>query len=134
MTNGKPYKVLSYAKYINRIWYYWKIWEVYWKYQWNPIHFWVPHTRRQTLGIHYYNCDENLGLHFANHYFTNRCQEPYAQQIPFTSYVDLSGILQILLTINNFIHCEQNEVKYYNCHMDIEENVIKYVFWGRSET
>ncbi|KAF8326445.1 hypothetical protein F5887DRAFT_1084538 [Amanita rubescens] len=70
------------------------------------------------------NCDEHLGLHFTNRYFTNKHHEPYAQQIPFTSDIDPSGILAGLVN-NNFIHCEQNEVKYYNRQMDIKD-AIKY--------
>ena len=38
-----------------------------------------------------------------------------AQQVPFPSNIDPSGILAGLTSnLNNFIHSEQNEVKYYN--------------------
>lgn len=62
-------------------------------------------------------CDDFLGIHLTNRYFTSRRDAPYAPHIPFDSSVDPSGYLANLMQ-GRYFHDEQNVIKYYNRTID----------------
>jgi len=58
-------------------------------------------------------CDKHLGIHMTNRYFTNRRESRAAETVEFGTEVDPQGILAGLVS-DQFLHTEQNEVKYYD--------------------
>ncbi|KAF8336027.1 hypothetical protein F5887DRAFT_891718, partial [Amanita rubescens] len=58
-------------------------------------------------------CDEHLGIHLTNRYFTSRRESPTEPHIPFASDVDPMGFLANLVG-GTYFQSEQNTVKYYN--------------------
>jgi hypothetical protein len=72
-------------------------------------------------------CDDHFGIHLTNRYFTTRRESDSQteQAIEFPTEVDPQGILTGLVS-DQFVHTEQNEVKYYNRSVS-ECGAIKYV-------
>ena len=58
-------------------------------------------------------CDEHLGIHLTNRYFTSRRESPTEPHIPFASDVDPMGYLANLVG-GTYFQSEQNIVKHYN--------------------
>jgi hypothetical protein len=68
-------------------------------------------------------CDDFLGVHLSNRYFSSWHENPTGAHIPFAPMVDPSGFLTSLVKTQYF-HGEQNVVKYYNRSVD-SRGVIK---------
>lgn len=62
-------------------------------------------------------------LELSNRYFTSRRDAADGTHIPFTEIVDPRGILEEMAKAN-YIHMEENEVRYYRSQTD-EEGVVK---------
>jgi hypothetical protein len=60
-------------------------------------------------------------LDVSNRYFTPKRDAPQMVHIPFTNAVDPHGILEEMAK-SNYIHGEENIVRYYNCHVNEEGN------------
>lgn len=70
-------------------------------------------------------CDGALGINMTNQYFTPWREATNEVEVTFTSDIDPMGILAGHGK-NQFIHCEQNVVKYYN-RKTIQGGAIKLV-------
>jgi hypothetical protein len=71
------------------------------------------------------NCEDHFGIHFTNRYFTTQRESQAERSVEFPTEVDPHGILAGLAN-EQFMHTEQNEVKYYNRSVD-KGGMIKYV-------
>jgi hypothetical protein len=50
---------------------------------------------------------------FSNRYFTDVTKHSYLQGVPFTKEEDPAGKLSALKRESGFLHCEENNVKYF---------------------
>ena len=70
-------------------------------------------------------CDMALGMHMSNRYFTPWEEATNEAEVTLTSDVDPNGILAGYAG-NQFVHCEQNVVKYYH-RKAVQGGAIKYI-------
>ena len=63
-----------------------------------------------------------LGIHMSNQYFTPRKEATDEAEVPLTLDIDPKGILARYAG-NQFIHCEQNVVKYYHRKPEQDDRV-----------
>jgi hypothetical protein len=60
-------------------------------------------------------------IDLSNRYFTPKRDAPDMEHIPFTKSVDPRGILEEMAK-SNYIHGEENIVKYYTCQVYEQQN------------
>jgi hypothetical protein len=76
-------------------------------------------------------CEKGLTLHLTNCYFTPKQDAGTEEEISFPAEIDPSGILAAL-SRQQFIHAEQNVVRYYSRSV-VQGGVIKYVVYFKDK-
>ena len=74
----------------------------------------IPENKLDECTI-FDKCDDYIGIHLTNRYFTSRRELATEPHVPFASDVDPMGYLANLVGGGGmYFHSEQNSVKYYN--------------------